>query len=125
MIRTTPQAWNATVIVGQTFDWTWTVTDSGGQALDLTGVNITAQLRETASSGTALMSFGTADGTIITGGTAGTIRFKQSATATAALGAALNNEPATLAFDAKAVEATGDVSRILAGDWQVDPQVTR
>lgn len=125
MIRTTPQQWNATVYAGQTFDWTWEVKDAAGDPLDLTGVDVRAQARTQLTASTAVLTFGTADGSIITGGTAGTIRFLQSATVTAALGAALSNEPAGLVFDAEAVELTGDVSRILEGYWTVMPEVTR
>jgi hypothetical protein len=125
MIRTTPQTWNATIYAGQTFDWTWTVTDDTGQALDLTGVNVRAQLRQTVTDGTAVMTFGTANSTVILGGTAGTIRFLQSDTVTTALGAAVGNTQVTAVFDAEAVEVTGDVSRIFSGDWTIVPEVTR
>lgn len=125
MIRTTPQKWGAVIYAGQTFDWTWTVTDDTGQPLDLTGVNVRAQLRQQVTDGTAIMTFGTADATVIVGGTAGTIRFLQSDTVTTALGVAVGNTQVTAVFDAEAVEVTGDVSRIISGDWIIVPEVTR
>ena len=125
MIRTTPQKWDAFIYAGQTFDWTWTVTDDTGQPLDLTGVNVRAQLRQTVTDGTAIATFGTANATVILGGTAGTIRFFQSDTVTAALGAAVGNTQVTAVFDAEAVEFTGDVSRIISGNWTIVPEVTR
>jgi len=124
MIRTTPEVWNHTLIAGATLDETWTVTDSGGTAVDLTGCSGTASCRTGyGTAATVAMTFGTAN--LILGGTAGTLRFLQTAATTAALGSAYNYEAGELAFDCEITEAGGDVSRVLAGIWSVSPEVTR
>lgn len=125
MIRVTPETWNATVYAGQTFDWTWEIKDGDGNPLNLLGVDVRAQVRLTHPTISALLSFGTGDSTVEISASAGTVRFYQSASATAALGAALYHKEQTVVFDAEAVESNGDVSRILEGTWTVKPEVTR
>ena len=120
MLRETPEPWNATIYAGATFDVTKTI----GTA-DLTGVDVRAQLRSSYTAGSALVTFGTADGSIVVGGTASTVRFMLSAASTSALGSALGYEQASLVFDAEAVEPGGVVSRIFQGIWSVSPEVTR
>ena len=88
MITTSPTTWNATLYSGQTFaPGAWVVSsDTGGTApVDLTGCDANAQLRTSYTASTAVMTFGTADGTLAVGGTAGTLTFHQTATVTAAL----------------------------------------
>ena len=125
MIRSTPETWNASVYAGQTFDWTWTVSsDAGGTAaVDLTGCTGTASCRTDYTAGSAILSFGTAELTL--GGTAGTLRFTQTAATTAALGSALGYTTTQLVFDCEITEAGGDVSRVLQGVWTVYPEATR
>lgn len=125
MIRTTPETWNAAVYAGQTFDWTWTISsDAAGTApVDLTGCTGTASCRTAYSAGSAILSFGTAN--LVLGGTAGTLRFTQTAATTAALGSALGYAQTQLLFDCEITEASGDVSRVLQGLWTVYPEATR
>lgn len=125
MIRSTPETWNAAVYAGQTFDWTWTVSsDAAGTAIvDLSGCTGTASCRESYTAGSAILTFGTANLTL--GGTAGTLRFTQTAATTAALGSALGYTTGQLVFDCEITEPGGDVSRVLQGIWTVYPEATR
>ena len=126
MIRTTPESWTRTIYCGQTIDDTWTIyTNAAATAVvDLTGVTGTATCRtDYTAAGSAVLSFGTAN--LIMGGTAGTLRFMQTAAVTAALGSALGYVPTALVFDCELTEASGDVSRVLSGIWTPSLEVSR
>lgn len=125
MIRSTPETWNYSLFAGQTMDVTWTVTSdaAGTVPVSLVGCTGTASCRTSYTAGSAIMAFGTAE--LILGGTAGTLRFKQSAATTAALGASLSYLQTQLVFDCEITEASGDVSRVLQGVWTVYPEATR
>jgi hypothetical protein len=126
MIRTTPESWTRTIYCGQTIDDTWTVyTNAAATAVvDLTGVTGTATCRTGyGTADTVAMSFGTAN--LILGGTAGTLRFKQTAATTAALGSAFSYVPTSLVFDCELTEAGGDVSRVLMGIWTTSLEASR
>ena len=126
MIRSTPEPWVQTFYAGQTLDETWTVyTDSAGTAVvDLTGVTGTAVCRtDYSSAGSVVLSFGTAN--LILGGTAGTLRFKQTASTMTTAGSALGYVPTQVVFNCELTEASGDVSQVLRGVWTIEPEAAR
>lgn len=116
-----PGAWNWTLYAGATLDRTLTVT-SGTATVNLTGYEARLMARESYTAGSAVLTLGTADITL--GGTAGTIRIQQTASATAALGSALGYETANLVYDLELVSGA-DVTRLLQGVLTISPEATR
>lgn len=126
MIRTSPESWVAVFYAGQTMDETWTVyTNAAATAVvDLTGVTGTAVCRtDYSSAGSVVLSFGTAELTM--GGTAGTLRFQQTAATMASLGSALGYVPTAVVMNCELTEASGDVSQVLRGVWTIEPEAAR
>lgn len=126
MIRSTPESWVGTFYAGQTLDETWTIyTNTAATAVvDLTGVTGTAVARtDYTSAGSVVLAFGTAN--LIMGGTAGTLRFKQTAAAMTTAGAALGYISTQLVFNCELTEASGDVSQVLRGVWTIEPEAAR
>jgi len=119
-----PGSWSPTIYAGATFDRTLTVT-IGSAVVNLTGYDVRMMARvSTASTATPAMSLGTANGMTL-GGTAGTIRILQAATATAALGSAFANEVTPLVYDLELQDGSGVVTRLLQGVVTIMPEVTR
>lgn len=123
MIRSTPQTWNPTVYCGKTFYQRFTVAN-GTAVADLSAVVFSGSARTAYTSGTALVTFGTADGSIVNGGTAGWVDFELSSATTTALGTALAYAEAQLILDVEAVES-GDTSPIFLGIMSVKPDGNR
>jgi hypothetical protein len=126
MIRSTPEAWVQTFYAGQTLDETWTVyTNAAATAVvDLTGVTGTAVCRtDYTAAGSVVLSFGTAN--LALGGTAGTLRFQQTAATMAAAGSALGYATAQVVFNCELTEPSGDVSQVLRGVWTIEPEAAR
>jgi hypothetical protein len=126
MIRSTPEAWVQTFMAGATLDEVWTVyTNAAATAVvDLTGVTGTAVCRtDYTAAGSVVLSFGTANLTL--GGTAGTLRFQQTAATMAAAGSALGYATAQVVFNCELTEPSGDVSQVLRGVWTIEPEAAR
>lgn len=101
---------------GATFDRYARMT-VGGSAFDLTGYTARMQVRETYDSTAALVSLTTGSG-ITLGGTAGTIQWVISSTASAAL------PDGNFVYDLELVN-NNEVTRLIQGKFTVTPEVTR
>ena len=120
-IADTPGNWNVNIYAGATFDRTITL----GTAYDLTGYDARLMARESYPGTAVALTMGTADGSIVLGGTAGTIRLIQTATQTAALGSAAGYETASYVYDLELESGGGEVTRLLQGLITVLPEATR
>lgn len=102
---------------GETFDRTvtWKIDDV---AVNITGYTARMQIRKTIRSTSAVVSLTQASGLTL-GGSAGTIQIVISATATAALDAG------RYVYDLELVSAGGVVTRVIAGAFELTPEVTR
>lgn len=125
-ITDTPGAWSPPIFAGATFTRTLAVT-SGTAVVDLSGYDARMYLRQDYTSGTAVLSLGTASG-ITLGGTAGTIGLTITAVQTAALGSALGcyttGQPAQVVYDLE-MQTGSDVTQLLRGVLTVYPEATR
>lgn len=126
-ITDSPGSWSPPVYAGATFTRTLTVT-SGTAVVDLTGYDARLQARTAYTAGSAVLTLGTASG-LTMGGTAGTIGITIAATATAALGSALDvyttGNAAQLVYDLELQSGGGDVTQLLRGVMTVWPEATR
>lgn len=113
----TPGTWDTELPQGATWDitLTWAI---DGSPVNLTGYSARLQLREQYNSATASLSLTSGSGLTL-GGALGTIRIQVSATATAAL------EARRYKYDLELVSGGGEVTRLLEGDLEVTPEVTR
>jgi hypothetical protein len=94
--------------------------DGGGVPMDLTGFSARMQIRKTLGSTKVLASLATSPGSgIALGGALGTVVLTLSATLTAAI-----TETAGV-YDLELVSAGGVVTRLLEGDVEIKPGVTR
>lgn len=118
----TPKPWKRKleILQGQTLDdlKTWKA-GTTPTPVDLTGCTARMHVRERIDSPTTLLELTTENGGIELGGTAGTIRIRMSATATAAL------TWRTGVYDLEIEFPGGIVRRVLAGTVVVSPEVTR
>ena len=106
---------NLSVDQGSTFGAEIDVTDSSGDPLDLTGYTVAGQMRKTYSSTTATNFTGQ-----VQSATGGTVRISLSATETNALKAG------RYVYDTEITKtATGEVTRVIEGQVDVTPGVTR
>jgi len=113
---------------GSTFRKTITWKDSSGNEIDLTGYSARMQVRPTYSSSSTTLNLTTANGGITLGGDAGTIELYVSATATAAIPTTSPSQFADAfvgVYDLELVAPNSDVTRLLHGDFIVNPEVTR
>jgi hypothetical protein len=113
---------------GSTFRKTITWKDSSNTVVNLTGYTARMQVRPTYSSASATVSLTTANGGVVLGGTSGTIQLYISATATAAIPTASPSQFSDAfigVYDLELVSPSGDVTRLLNGDFVVTPEVTR
>ena len=111
-----PGDYNIVCPQGATFDRVARMT-VGGTAFDLTGYTARMQVRETYDSTATLVSLTTGSG-ITLGGTAGTISWTISATASAAI------PDGNFVYALELVNGT-EVTRLLQGKFTVTPEVTR
>lgn len=102
---------------GANFDYalTW---NTNGTAVNLTGYSARMQVREAYESLSPVLSLTSGSG-ITLGGTAGSIILEANATTTAAL------EAGQYVYDLELVTSGGYVTRLLEGNFTVDPEVTR
>jgi hypothetical protein len=106
---------NIIIDQGSTFQADIDVTDSAGDALNLTGYTVAGQMRKTYSSTTATNFTGQ-----VQSATGGTVRISLSATETNALKAG------RYVYDTEITKtATGEVTRVIEGQVDVTPGVTR
>ena len=104
---------------GATFTKVVTWKTSPSTPVDLTGCTARMQVRSKVDSPTVLLSLSTTDGSIVLGGTAGTVTLKLSATQTAAI------TWTTGVYDLEVVFSDGTVKRLIQGSVSVSPEVTR
>lgn len=106
---------NIIIDQGSTFQADIDVTDSAGDALNLTGYTVAGQMRKTYTSTTAINFTGQ-----VQSATGGTVRISLSATETNALKAG------RYVYDTEITKtATGEVTRVIEGQVDVTPGVTR
>lgn len=121
-----PATLDLTMYQGASWDYTLTWTTTAGTVtspVDLTGYSARMQVRETQASTATVMSLTSGSG-ITLGGTAGTIYLEASATTTA--GVAAQSTPKTVyVYDLELVSSAGYVTRLVEGNFWVDPEVTR
>lgn len=87
--------------------------------VDLTGCTARMQIRSRVESHEVLMSFSTDDGSIVLGGTAGTVQLKKTDEETSAITWSKG------VFDIKVEFSDGSDTRFLQGDVEVSKGVTR
>jgi len=121
----TPGTWNPTIWAGATWDVTLGPITNGTAVVDLTGYDARLMARESYPGTVVALSMGTADGSIVLGGTAGTIRLVQTATQTAALGSATGQVQTQYVYDLELQSGGGEVTRLLQGIITVAPESTR
>jgi hypothetical protein len=108
---------NLTIEQGATFSRTIVLKDSDDVAVDLTGYSVAGQLRPTYSSNTAY------DFDIeITDAAAGTITWTMDAATTSAISTV---SKAKFVYDLELTNGSGEVERLLFGDVEITPEVTR
>lgn len=113
---------------GTTFRKTITWKDSSSTPVNLTGYTARMQVRASFTSSGTIASLTTSNGGITLGGAAGTVALYISATDTAAFSTASPSQFADAfvgVYDLELVSASGDVTRLLHGDFIVNPEVTR
>lgn len=111
-----PGNYNIVCPQGATFDRYARLT-VGGSAFDLTGYTARMQVRETYDATATLVSLTTGSG-ITLGGTAGTIQWVISSTASAAL------PDGNFVYDLELIN-NAEVTRLIQGKFTVTPEVTR
>lgn len=111
--------YNITIEQGADFDLLMTWKDAAGTPIDLTGFSARMQCRASLADATLLLDLTTANGHIVLGGTAGTIRLLLTAAETAALTWTRG------IYDLELVSSAGIVTRLLSGSIVVSPEVTR
>lgn len=112
-----PATLNLNCWQGANFDYslTW---KTNGTAVNLTGYSARMQVRETYDSTTPVLSLTSGSG-ITLGGTAGSIILEATATTTAGV------PSGQYVYDLELVTGGGYVTRLLEGNFTVDPEVTR
>lgn len=121
-----PGKLDLTMYQGASWDYTLTWTTTSGTVtspVDLTGYTARMQVRETQASTATILSLTSGSG-ITLGGTAGTILLEASATTTAGVASA-DTPQAVYAYDLELVSGAGYVTRLVEGNFYVDPEVTR
>lgn len=105
---------NLTIDQGSTFTALIDVTDSDGSALNLVGYTVNGQLRKTYASSTS-----TDFTASVTNAGTGTIQISLTATQTNALKAG------RYVYDVEITSSGGEVTRVIEGQIEVTPGVTR
>ncbi len=105
---------NFTIDQGSSFSALVDVTDSDGDALNLAGYTASGQIRKTYSSSTF-----TAFTAIVSNAIGGVVAISLSATQTGALKAG------RYVYDVEITSASGDITRVVEGQIEVTPGVTR
>lgn len=121
-----PAKLDLTMYQGASWDYTLTWTTTAGTVkspVNLTGYTARMQVRETQASTATILSLTSGSG-ITLGGTAGTIYLEASASTTAGVPAS-NSPQDQYAYDLELVSGAGYVTRLVEGNFFVDPEVTR
>lgn len=105
---------NLTIDQGTTFSALIDVTDSEGSILNLTGYTVAGQMRKTYSSSTY-----TEFTASVTNAGTGTIQIGLTATQTNALKAG------RYVYDVEITSSTGEITRVIEGQIEITPGVTR
>jgi hypothetical protein len=105
---------NLSIDQGTSYSTFITVSDAAGQIVDLTSYTTSGQIRKTYSSSTF-----TAFTASITNATGGEIKISLTAAQTAAL------KPGRYVYDVIVTSPTGDVSRVVEGQVDINAYVTR
>lgn len=111
-------AYNFVIEQGATFDRLFTYKADGTNPTNLTGYTARMQIRVTHDAPVAILSL-TSPTNITLGGAAGTLRVVITDEVTAALAAG------SYVYDLEIEDAAGAVTRLLKGEVEVDPEVTR
>jgi hypothetical protein len=114
-------ATNYNTIIDQGADWyiTFTYKDSAGAAINLTGYTAAMQLRSEPSDATSVLSLSSpSNGITITGAT-GTIAVRATAAQTGAI------SEGYYYYDLEITSGAGIITRLVQGQIEVSPQVTR
>ena len=102
--------------------WDYTLTwKTAGTPVNLTGYTARMQVRASYDSGSAVVSLTSGTG-ITLGGTAGTVLLEMNATTTAALDGTPN---AQYIYDLELISGAGYVTRLVEGNFFINPEVTR
>jgi hypothetical protein len=104
---------NLTIDQGATFNTVITLTDSDGDAIDLTGYSGASQMRKHYTSSTAY------EFDVALGGASGTITLSMSANTTASIASG------RYLYDVELTDTTDQVSRVFEGIVTVNPNITR
>ena len=121
-----PGKLDLTMYQGASWDYTLTWTTTSGTVtspVNLTGYTARMQVRETQASTATILSLTSGSG-ITLGGTAGTILLEASATTTAGVASA-DSPQSVYAYDLELISGAGYVTRLVEGNFYVDPEVTR
>lgn len=111
---------NLTIEQGATWEYEIAVTDTGGNALDITGWAVRSQFRVAkAAAGDPYLDLTEVNGRVSIAGSSGIITLALTATETAALRAG------EFYYDVELEDPNGVVYRLLQGVVTVDPEVTR
>jgi hypothetical protein len=113
-----PGEYDFIIYQGQDFSRTFTIKDSNGDAIDISGYDARLQVRENKSSSSSVLSLTVGDGLSITGAS-GQVTVSLTATETAALD--YNGG----VYDLELVDGSDVVTRILEGSATLDKEVTR
>ena len=116
----TPGKLNLNCYQGATFDYemTWT---AAGSAVDLTNYSARMEVRPSYDSSNVIVSLASGSG-ITLGGTAGTINLLLTASETAEL----DGTPSTqFLYDLELESSSGEVTRLIEGNFFIYPEVTR
>lgn len=111
--------YDITIQQGATFQLPLVWKDGDGLPVNITGYTARMQVRRTHGSDTAALSLTSAGGDIVLGGVAGTIDITASATATAAITFRSG------VYDVELEDGSGVVTRLIEGNVDVTPEVTR
>lgn len=104
---------------GATFRLMLTWRNPNGTPVNVTGYSAKMDVRQKASTGHTELSLSTAAGGITLGGVDGTVLLTATATTTNALVSGV------YVYDLELTSAGGEVTRLVAGSFTVDEQVTR
>lgn len=112
---------NIKVEKGATYRLKLTWQDSNEVPVNLTGYTARMQVRKTVNSVDKLLDFTTENGAITLGGVLGTIEIVGSATNTSAIPDNIKSG----VYDIEIQSSSGFVTRLLEGDVDIRPEVTR
>lgn len=116
---TTPGDYDLTIYVGATFSRRVVWKDGAGALVDLTGYTARMQIRSSVRNPDVLVALTTENSGITLGGTAGTIDLLLTSTQTGAITARAG------VYDLELIDSTGVVTRLLQGEVEISPEVTR